>query len=89
MLTVTEAASVRFAQMLKQQSMPEEIAVRFVYEGQGVASQQDSERAGDTTFQHEGRTVLLLDAQVSELLAEDTLDLEGAKLALKHPKDGE
>ena len=89
MLTVTEAASARFAQMSKQQSMPEEIAVRFVYEGQGIALQQDSERAGDTTFQHEGGTVLLLDAQVSELLAEDTLDLEGAKLTLQHPKEGE
>ena len=75
--------------MLKQQSMPEEIAVRFVYEGQGIALQQDSERAGDTTFQHEGRTVLLLDAQVSELLAEDTLDLVGAKLTLKRAKEGE
>ena len=89
MLTVTEAASTRLAQMLKQQSMPEEIAVRFVYEGQGIALQQDSERAGDTTFQHEGRTVLLLDAQVSELTAEDTLDLVGAKLTLKRPKEGE
>lgn len=75
--------------MLKQQDAPEEIAVRFAYEGQGIALRQDSERAGDTTFQHEGRTVLLLDTQVSELLAEDTLDLEGAKLALQHPKEGE
>ena len=89
MLAVTEAASARLAQMLKQQSMPEEIAVRFVYEGQGIALRQDSERARDTTFQHEGRTALLLDAQVSELLAEDTLDLVGAKLTLQHPKEGE
>ena len=87
MLTVTEAASARLRQMLEQQSMPEETAVRFVYEGQGVALQQDRERAGDTTFQHEGRTVLLLDAQVSELLAEDTLDLEGTKLKLQPPKE--
>lgn len=68
MLTVTAAASARPAQLLKQPSMPEEIAVRFVYEG---------------------RTVLPLDAQVSELLAEDTFDLVGAKLMLKRPKEGE
>lgn len=88
MLTVTEAASARLAQMLKPQSMPEEIAVRFVCEGQGIALQRGSERAGDTTFQREGRTVLLLDAQGSELLAEDPLDLVGAKLTLKRPKEG-
>ncbi len=87
MLTVTEAASARLAQVLKQQSMPEEIAVRFVYEGNGGALRRDNERPGDTTFQHEGRTVLLPDAQVSGLLAEDTLDLEGAKLKLQPPKE--
>lgn len=46
-------------------------------------------RTGDSTLQHEGRTVLLLDAQVSELPAEDTLDIEGARLTLQHPKEGE
>jgi hypothetical protein len=57
-----------------------------VYEGQGVALRRDSERAGDATFQHEGRTVLLLDAQMAELLADGTLDMDGAKLTLRHPK---
>lgn len=33
-------------------------------------------------FQYQGRTVLLLDAQVSERLAEDTLDVEDSKLML-------
>lgn len=89
MLTVTDAASARLAEILRQQSMPEEIAVRFGCEGQGIVARQDSERAGETTFQHAGRTVLLLDAQVSEVLAEDTLDLMGAKLTLKRPKEGE
>ncbi|MHC4611880.1 MAG: hypothetical protein ACYS7M_16205 [Planctomycetota bacterium] len=50
---------------------------------------QDAERAGDTKFQHEGRTVLLLDAQVSGPLTEDTLGLVGAKLTLERPKEGE
>jgi len=88
-LTVTEAASANLAQMIKQQGAPEDIAVRFVYEGHGVASHRDSQRAGDTASQHEARTVLLLDAQVSKLLAADRLDLVGAKLALKCPKEGE
>jgi Fe-S cluster assembly iron-binding protein IscA len=89
-LTVTEAARAHLAQLLAQQDVPEDIAVRFVYEeGEGIALQPDSERAGDTAFQHEGQTVLVMDAQVSELLAEDTLDLEGTKLALQHPQEGE
>jgi hypothetical protein len=47
------------------------------------------ERAGDTTFQQEDRTVLLPHAHVSELLAEVTLDLEGARLTLQSLKEGE
>jgi hypothetical protein len=89
MLTVTEAAGTRLAQMVRQRGLPDEIAIRFIYGGQGINLQQDSQRAGDMTFKHEGRTVLLLDAQVSELLADDTLDLEGARLTLRHPNEGE
>ena len=88
MLTVTEAASARLAQMLDQKGLPAEVATRFVYEGQGLALHQDSERAGDATFQHEGRAGLLPDAQVSELLAEDPLDVAGAKLTLQHLEEG-
>jgi len=89
MLTATDAASARLAQMLDDPGSPEDVAVRFVFEGQGIALKQDNQRPGDTMFQHEGRTVLLLEAQVPELLAEDTLDVEGAKLTLQHPKEGE
>ncbi len=89
MLTITEAASARLAQLLDDQGLPEDVAVRFVFEGQGTALKQDSERPGNTTFQHGDLTVLLLDAQVSELLTEDTLDVEGAKLTLEHPQEGE
>ena len=76
MLTVTKEAVARLAQMLNQQGLPEETAVRFVFEGDGLVLRQDSEREGDAMFQHEGRTVLLLDAQVSARLAEHTLDLQ-------------
>lgn len=89
MLTVAEAAGARLAQMLDDKGLPEDVAVRLVCEGQDIALRQDSERPGDTAFQHEGRTVLLLDGQVSELLTNDKLDVEGAELTLQHPKDGE
>ncbi len=89
MLTVTEAAVARLAQMLQQQGLSEGTAVRFVFEGQGLVLQPDSEREGDAMFQYQGRTVLLLDAQVSERLAEDTLDVEDSKLMLQHPRISE
>lgn len=89
MLTVTEAASARLAEILSQEGLPEDTAVRLVSEGQEVGMQPDRERPGDTTFEHDGRTVLLLDSQISELLVDDTLDAEGAKLTLRRPNENE
>lgn len=85
MLTVTEAAGSHLAQLLEKRDAQEGVAVRFVDDGQGITLRKDNERDGDIAFQHEGRTVLLLDAQVSKLLAEDTLDIVDAKLTLQHP----
>ncbi|MCG8407766.1 MAG: hypothetical protein MI923_21410 [Phycisphaerales bacterium] len=89
MLTVTEAASAHLEKMLKQKEVPEGTAVRFVDDGDGVVLRQDTQRDGDAAFQHNGRTVLLLDARMSELLAKDTLDLKDSELTLRRPKEGE
>jgi hypothetical protein len=89
LLTVTKAAVARLAQMLKQHGMSEETAVRFVFEGGGLVLRQDTEREGDAMFPYKGRTVLLLDAQVSERLTEHTLDIEDTKLTLKLPEKAE
>lgn len=87
MLTVTEPASVFLADILSQQELPEDVAVRFVVEQNGIAMRPDNERPGDTTFEHSGRTILLLDEQMSGMLANQTLDLEQAgeqpRLALR------
>jgi Fe-S cluster assembly iron-binding protein IscA len=85
MLTVTEAAVARLAQMLRQQGMSGEIAVRFVFDGPGLILRADTDRKGDAMFQYKGRTVLLLDPEVSDRLAEDTLDIEDSELMLQHP----
>jgi Fe-S cluster assembly iron-binding protein IscA len=85
MLTVTDAAGAHLAQLLDDHGLAEDVAVRFVVEEQGIAMRQDNQRPGDATFEHEGRTVLVMDSQVSELLTEDTLDIEDAKLTLKRP----
>jgi hypothetical protein len=85
MLAVTDAAGAYLAQLLSDHDLSEDVAVRFIVEEQGLSLRQDNERPGDTTFEHEGRTVLLLDEQVSELLSADTLDIEDAQLTLSRP----
>ncbi len=55
-------------------------------EEQRVTVQMDRVRPDDATFDHGGRTVLVVNEQISELLADKTLDVEdtdeGPKLAL-------
>ena len=89
MLTITEAASARLAGILDQRNLPEEVAVRFVHEEGQIQLRSDNEHPGDTTFQHEGRTVLLLDAHVSELLTNEMLDVEGQGLTFRATDDGQ
>ncbi len=83
MFTVTEAASARLAEILVQKEFPDDVAVRLVHDGGEIRLESDNEQPGDTTFQHGGRTVLVLDAQVSELLEGETLDVEGPGLTLR------
>jgi Fe-S cluster assembly iron-binding protein IscA len=84
MLSVTENAAAHLAEMLNE--APDEAAVRFVPQGNGLLPQLDSERPGDTKFTHDEKTVLVLDQQISELLADKTLDVkdmgQGPQLAL-------
>jgi hypothetical protein len=89
MFTITVEASAHLAKFLNSQGPPAEIAVRFVHRGEAVAVQPDEEREGDKAFQHEGRTVLVLDAQMLELLADDALDVENYHLTLQQPPKGE
>ena len=87
MLTVTEAASARLAEMMEQKGLSQDVAIRFVSRDRGIAMQSGTERPGDATFQHEGRTVLLLDEKVSKLLADETLDVDGTEFTLHGDKE--
>ena len=84
MLTITEAAGAHMAEVLADTQ--EDFAIRFVLAGQNLEPQLDKPRSGDTTFDHNGRTVLILDEDVSQMLAERTLDMqethEGPRLML-------
>ncbi|UCD28480.1 MAG: hypothetical protein JSV03_15575 [Planctomycetota bacterium] len=76
MLTVTEPASAHLANMLVEAEAPEDVAVRFILQGKGLAMGLDREQPEDDSFDHQGKTVLLMDKQISELLTDKTLDVE-------------
>ena len=87
MLTLTEAAGAHLADILADRECPDDIAVRFVCAESGHSLVLDNKKAGDSTLEHEGRTVLLLDQTAAELLDNETLDVKqtdrGGKLFLK------
>ncbi|HEX7009559.1 MAG TPA: hypothetical protein VF184_06225 [Phycisphaeraceae bacterium] len=76
MLTLTETARAHLARLLNEAGAPEDAAARFVAGPQGLTLYLDNLRPGDETFEYEGRTVLVLDEQVADILSERTLDVE-------------
>jgi len=86
MFMLTETAGEYLISVLDDANASEETAIRFVLEGNTLMPKLDNAHPGDATFDHEGRKVLVLDAQVSQVLAESTLDVqateEGPKLVL-------
>ena len=86
MFIVTEAAGGYLTAVLDNANASEETAIRLVLEGNTLTPQLDNARPGDETFDHEGRMILMLDAQVSQVLDDSTLDIEatdeGPKLIL-------
>ena len=88
MLTLTKAAGARLTRILDEERLAVEVAVRFVKEKDGFTMGPDTARQGDVTFEHEGRTVLLLDEQISGLLAAQTLDVNDSdELTLRSNED--
>ena len=83
MLTVTEAAGAHLAQLLSEHNAADDVAIRFVLVGQNLSPKLDNVRPDDATFDHEGRTVLVLDEQLSERLADRTLDTKESSDGLR------
>lgn len=87
MLTMTDAAGALLTDLLRDANAPDEAAIRLFVEEKGLSMKLDNEKPGDDSFAHDGRTVLLLDEQLSTMLSERTLDTEeaaeGLKLTLK------
>jgi Fe-S cluster assembly iron-binding protein IscA len=87
MLNVTEPAGAHLARLLSESDAPEDSAARLVSGQGGLTLQLDTPREGDELFEHDGRTILLIDPNVSELVEDKTLALheteEGTALALE------
>ena len=86
MFTMTETAGEYLTTVLDDSNAAEETAIRLVVEDNTLTPKLDNARPGDATFDHEGRTVLVLDEQMTQVLAESRLDVrateEGPQLVL-------
>ena len=86
MLTVTDPACQHLAKLLEDAEAPENAAARFVAGEEGLALQVDEPKQDDQEHQHQGKTVLLIDPEMAELLQDKTLDVreteEGTALEL-------
>jgi len=76
MLTVSYTASEHLDLMLAEANTPDDAVIRVVVEGRGVDLGIDIVRPGDTTFDHGGKVVLVIDEQTEEDLADMHLDVE-------------
>ena len=75
MFTITYVAGDYLTELLDDANASEETAVRFVIEDNTLTPKLDTARLGDATFDHEGRTVLVLDTSVVQAVGDSTLDV--------------
>lgn len=87
MFTVTPPARAYLAAGLDSANAPEGITMRLILQGEALDSRVDYVRAGDVTFEHDGKTVLAIDAETAELLEDYTLEIQetpdGSRLHLR------
>jgi Fe-S cluster assembly iron-binding protein IscA len=80
MFTVTDGAIAKVAEMIENAQAPKSVALRIVAKGEETfGMRMDGAKPGDTTFDHDGKTVLVLDKEVSESLKERMLDVKNTK----------
>ena len=86
MLTVTDAAAEFLFSLLEETEAADHVVARIQPGENGLGLIFDQLQAEDTTFEHNGRTVLGFDERISNALTNNTLDVndtgEGPKLAL-------
>ncbi len=75
MVSLSYTAAEHLAYMLADANAPEDAVIRVVVEEGQLGLIIDTVQPGDTTFAHAEKTVLAIDAQISESLADKRLDL--------------
>jgi len=88
MLTVTDSARAALAGMLESNNTPPDVALRLAASQQGgLGLTPDKPMEVDTTFEHEGRTVLCVQPELAGQLDNVVIDAErganGPQLALR------
>lgn len=87
MLNVTKPAFDRLCDRLDRKKADDNVALRFTRREGGWKLGPDRLRPGDVTFDHEGRSVLLLDETAAKAMANMTLDVRdtsaGPRLRLR------
>ena len=75
MVSVTYTAGEHLAYTLSEHQLPDDVVLRIIWTKGGVEMQPDKIRPGDETFDHNGKVVLVLDQQTSQLFGNKTIDL--------------
>ncbi len=75
MVTVTYTAGEHMAYMLSKHQVREDVVLRIKLTKGGIEIQPDQIRPGDETIDHNGKVVLVLDQQTSQLVGKKTLHL--------------
>ncbi len=75
MFSLSYTAGEHLAHELAQANAPEDAVIRVVADEGQLGLIIDTVQPGDTTFAHAERTVLVIDTQISESLADKRLDL--------------
>ncbi len=87
MVTVTYTAGEHMAYMLSEHQAGDDVVLRIRSANGGVEIQRDKVRPGDEIFDHNGKVVMVMDQQMSQLLNNMTIDLmtddDGSRLILK------
>jgi hypothetical protein len=76
MLNITEAAGEYLTAVLERAHAPDDTGIRLRLADDALAPSVDSAHPDDEKFDHNGRTVLLLDASVRDYLSDSMLDIE-------------
>ncbi len=88
MFTMTELGGTHLAEMLAEIKTEDDDdrVIRFLLEGSDLSLMLDTERPDDIVLKHDGQAVLVLDQDVSDVLADATLDVnetdEGPELVI-------